>query len=431
MAEAPPAWTLPALLRALTVGHRSHRPRVLRLLAAHGDALSREPARGLLEGLLRGDDVDLARGAGALVSGAGLEAFAPLLVDLLRRDDRRRDAERWLRRARFARPAQPLLRLAVDPAADLAARAAALRLLEGAALGATERALLTTTLAHARLHGPALRLLAPGATDDLVTAAVAANLVYGRTLARRQRLERTGSPEPGWFQALLSRLWPDHDALGVHRRFRREQRDFVRGVARLAIAARASAHLVNLLDQVADPVVGPALERAYVEQDLERVAGPLLAKLGGLRGGVAPAPALRLLGHLARAEALPAVGRHLPHVGAPATEAGQAAIVAMGRLLARTRQPLPPGSQLDLLLQGAVAYVRRGLGQPPGGAPGHATAIAACFEAGAALGDARVARAALDLLAAPVDVPEVGPGLAPALARLAPLELEPALERVL
>lgn len=435
MADAPPAWALPALLRALTVGHRSHRPRVLRLLAshggAHGEALSREPARGLLEGLLRGDDADLARGVGALVSSAGLEAFAPLLVDLLRRDDRRRDAERWLRRARFARPAAPLLRLAVDPAADLAARAAALRLLEGAALGATERALLTTTLAHARLHGPALRLLAPGATEDLVTAAVAANLVYGRALARRQRLERTGSPEPTWFQALLSRLWPDHDALGVHRRFHREQRDFVRAIARLAIAARSSAHLVNLLDHVADPVVGPALERAYVEQDLERVAGPLLTKLGGLRGGVAPAPALRLLGHLARAEALPAVGRHLPPIGAPAGEAEQAAIVALGRLLARTRQPLPPGSQLDLLLQGAVAYVRRGLGQPPGGAPGHATTIAACFEAGAALGDARVARAALDLLAAPVDVPEVGPGLAPALARLAPLELEPALERVL
>src|SRR5690606_20790163 len=112
-------------------------------------------------------------------------------------------------------------------------------------------------------------------------------------------------------------------------------------------------------------------------------------------------------------------------------EDGRAAIVAMARVLARTSQPLPPRSQLDLLLAGAAAFVRRALGQPPGDAPGHGSTVAACLEAGAALNDPRVAKVALDLLGATVDVPEVGDALAPALAALAPLELEPALERVL
>lgn len=428
-----------ALLRALSIGHRSHRAGLLRLLAGLDDAvLLAEPAFAGLAALLRGDDAALARGVGELVSSRGLSPYAPILLELLRRDDRREEAERWLRRASYPRPVAPLVRLAVDPKADLRARAAALRLLEQAPLAEKEHALLVATLAHGALHGPALRLLEPVATESLVVAAAATNLAYGRALVRRRREERTGSPEPSWFQALLSRLSPDHDALGVDRRFKAEQRDFVHGIARLAVAAHSQRYLERLLPYAFDPGFAPLLERAWVEQGIDTIAGELLAWLGRpfsrSEGWTTRrrAIALRLLGQLATAEAIPTVERHLPPVGGLADQDGQAAIVALARLRARTRQgSLLPKAQLSLLLDGALAFVRRALGQPPGGAPGHASTVAACFEAGAALADERFARAALDVLAGARDVPEVGDALAPALARLAPLELEPALERVL
>jgi large subunit ribosomal protein L7/L12 len=428
-----------ALLRALSIGHRSHRAGLLRLLAGFDDAvLLAEPAFAGLAALLRGDDAALALGVGELVSSRGLTPYAPLLLELLRRDDRREEAERWLRRAPYPRPTAMLVRLAVDPKADLRARAAALRLLEQAPLAEKEHALLVATLAHGALHGPALRLLEPVATESLVVAAAATNLAYGRALVRKRREERTGSPEPSWFQALLSRLSPDHDALGVDRRFRAEQRDFVHGIARLAVAAHSQRYLERLLPYAFDPGFAPLLERAWVEQGIDTIAGELLAWLGRpfsrSEGWTTRrrAIALRLLGQLATAEAIPTVERHLPAVGSLADQDGQAAIVALARLRARTRQgALQPKAQLSLLLDGALAFVRRALGQPPGGAPGHASTVAACFEAGAALADERFARAALDVLAGARDVPEVGDALAPALARLAPLELEPALERVL
>ena len=65
---------LPQLLRAFRQGHRSHRGRLLRVIASTGDdVLSREPVLSVFRGLLHGDDGDKVRRLGDAMQEDGEE----------------------------------------------------------------------------------------------------------------------------------------------------------------------------------------------------------------------------------------------------------------------------------------------------------------------------------------------------------------------
>jgi HEAT repeat protein len=411
---------LPQLLFALRAGHTANRGRIVRLLESLDDeTLQTGPVAETLRDLLQGDDVDLTRRVGALISRRALGAFATDLVALLRDDPRRLEASRWLRRRGFPRPVARLVELVGDEAAPLPARAAAADLLKGQALTPQQRAALLRGLAVVELHAPVMVALGP-VDEALVEAAVAANRAFAEAVRRRRREALTGEPEASWWERW--RL-PGPTALGVCADTRVAQVAFVTGVARLAIRARSKRWLVELVPHLFSAGLTRELIEAVVELQLTEFVRRLLKSPVAWATPAARCVTFELAGRLGEHGAARRLAKHLPANGKLADPDPQEALLALARL-GRARAIAP-------LLDGALAGVRRELGQDPGRALGHRSLWGVAFRAGAALGDERFAQLGLEVLAAEVDVPAIDEVLAEVLTRLDPLELRPMLDETL
>src|SRR5207248_7633997 len=109
--------------------------------------------------------------------------------------------------------------------------------------------------------------------------------------------------------------------------------------------------------------------------------------------------------------------KNLPAAGQLATAPQLAAVVALARL--RDKEAV------QAYVDGALAAVEKEPGRV------HTSIVATGLRAGALLGDARVAKVALDRLRSDDEHADIDPYLAEVLEAVAPLELVPVLREVL
>jgi HEAT repeat protein len=425
--DVPAQWALPQLLRAFRQGHRSHRGRVLRLIASLDDAtLSSGSVLSAFRAALHGSDGDLSRRVGALVSARGLVAYGPDLVALLCSQDRRQTATAWLARTRLPFPKGAVLGLATDGQATAPTRQAALRLLRRRGrLVQDDRLKLLPLLSERALHGDLLPLLEPHADGAMVSAAVTANRRFGEAVIRRRR-KKAGHPEK---RGLLQRVFffgetPSSIGEFASNAVAQRQRPFVDGIARLAIAAGSQDWLAALLPHLFRAGLTQPLKNAYLEHDVRRIAAPLLHLPAQ---GSGTAVKIELLGRLGAKHSVRFVAQYLPAFGRQATDANKAAILALAQL----DEP----ERIAPFLDGALAAFRQSAPETPQTAsPGHPSTWAATFQAATALRDPRFGAIGLELLSKRElfrVLVELDVVFAECLSTLAPLELEPTVSTVL